>query len=151
MSADFERIMRYKKEAARKERRNYYWLAAALLLVFILAFLRDSKDDGDQKQSVNRRTPTTVTESKRPEPHSYNCIDQDTWGAFTEEDLDRIIEYSVNDEEDLLAKMIVSQRVIKIRKGTRIILSDVGLLSSVVRIPNNETRIWVLTEHLGGC
>jgi hypothetical protein len=79
------------------------------------------------------------------------CIKQETWGAFTKDDFDKMIEYSVNKELKLLEKMILEHRVINIKKGTKVILVERGLTRTVIRVPNTEIKIWIVTEHLGTC
>jgi hypothetical protein len=81
-----------------------------------------------------------------------HCVKKETWGAFSEDDFDRMIKYSVNKEYKLLEAMIVQRRLINIKKGTRVILEDVGWTGkTVIRVPNTEVKIWVVTEAVGSC
>lgn len=83
-------------------------------------------------------------------PATY-CIKKETWGAFSKDDFDKMIEYSVNNELKLLEAMIIQHRVINIKKGTKVILVDYGITKTVIRVPNTETKIWVVSEVVGQC
>jgi hypothetical protein len=72
-------------------------------------------------------------------------------GAFSKDDLEKMIEYSVNKELKLLETMIIHQKVINIKKGTKVILLDYGLLKTVIRVPNSEIEIWIVSEAIGDC
>lgn len=80
-----------------------------------------------------------------------HCIKKETWGAFSKDDFDKMIEYSVNKEIKLLEAMIVQRRVVNLKKGTKIFVVDVGWTTTVIRLLNTERKIWVVTEAVSEC
>lgn len=90
----------------------------------------------------------TMAIQLEPAPH---CIEKETWGAFNGDDFKKMIEYSVNKELKLLEAMIIQRRVINLKKGTKVFLVDVGWTTTIIRLPNTERKIWVVTEAVTEC
>lgn len=112
-----------------------------LIVVGVLLLFAIMKNACDGK-------PSTVWDSSGN--YSY-CIARESWGTYSSEDLDKMIEYSVNNELPALANMNLSGRTIHLLPPTKVILVNAGLARSQIRIPNSERVIWVVSEAVGDC
>ena len=71
------------------------------------------------------------------------------FGTFTKDDYDKVVEYSIHNETDLINEMIIDGRLVELPKGTVVYLIDSYLLGVAhVRIKNTTTQLWITTSSL---
>jgi hypothetical protein len=113
------------------------------LIIFAIVVSIVSNSDNDNSGSKSKTNNSSVVNS--------SCIVKETWGTYSKEDHNKLVEYAVNKELTLLQEMIISGRAIHLQPNTKIIIVDVGLARTEIRLPNSSSVIWVNTESVGSC
>ena len=128
-------------------------IGAIILVGIIISVL--SPDD--EKPIINSDDITNgqMTEGSKTEDiedDDPNCLKylivQDTYGAVTEDNLEKIIRYAQRNEINLIERMLNRGDAVLLKTGTTVFVLDAGFAVHQIRVVNTEIELYVVRESI---
>ena len=73
---------------------------------------------------------------------------QDTYGTLTKDYLDKLMSYAINNELDLIQRMLNRGNAVYLEKGMTVYVSDAGFAVHQIRVADTEIELFVVRESI---
>lgn len=116
-----------KQQKNNTSHKNYGWIIMAGLIILALWLFQNKTEDGSQ---------------------NIYQINQNTLGAYSEDDLEKLREYAYDNDQEALKKLILKGKIIEIKSGSEVYLIQTNLTTSEIRIKGHDVHIWIPSKAI---